>query len=144
MAENIDELDDSDVQYASVSDLDRVLDDIKKMKSEISGLYSLISEKNEAIEMLSRASIDLINIDMELVSNELYNAESRLNQVGTIEQFEYLREVEKTKGLNMAYSKSKIFLEEAGSEAKMVIPTLNLIKVTLEKISEKLKYAAEA
>lgn len=145
MADTTQDPEEFDIHdFVSIADYDRVLDDIKNIKREVSGLYDLISEKNEAIELLSRASIDLISIDMELISTELYNAESRLNQIGTVDQFDFLRDVEKTKGLNMAYNKSKIFLEEAGSEAKMVIPTLNLIKLTLEKVSEKLMYAAEA
>lgn len=125
-------------------DMGKVVDDIKNIKSEIKDLYDLVSEQNDVVEMLSRANIDLINIDMQLISTELYNAEMRLNSIATVEQFDFLRDVEKTTGLNMAYNKSKIFLEGAGSEAKMVIPTLNLIKLTLDKISEKLKYCAEA
>lgn len=125
-------------------DIGKVVDDIKNIKSEIKDLYDLVSEQNDVVEMLSRANIDLINIDMQLISTELYNAEMRLNSIATVEQFDFLRDVEKTTGLNMAYNKSKIFLEGAGSEAKMVIPTLNLIKLTLDKISEKLKYCAEA
>lgn len=125
-------------------DMGKVVDDIKNIKSEIKDLYDLVSEQNDVVEMLSRANIDLINIDMQLISTELYNAEMRLNSIATAEQFDFLRDVEKTTGLNMAYNKSKIFLEGAGSEAKMVIPTLNLIKLTLDKISEKLKYCAEA
>lgn len=125
-------------------DMGKVVDDIKNIKSEIKELYDLVSEQNDVVEMLSRANVDLINIDMQLISTELYNAEMRLNSIATVEQFDFLRDVEKTTGLNMAYNKSKIFLEGAGSEAKMVIPTLNLIKLTLDKISEKLKYCAEA
>ena len=142
MADEVDE--EQEVEAEPINDISALLEDIKKIKSDVSDLYDLISEKNDTIELLRVASIDYINIDMQLIADELYNSESRLSTIGTEEQFDILREVEKKIGVNMAYKKSKLFLEEAGSEAKLVIPTLNIIKLTLEKISEKLKYSAEA
>lgn len=113
-------------------------------KKNLADMNKALSEKDDVIEILTVANIDLINIDMELISIELHNAQTRLLKIGTVQQFDTLREIEKRKGINMAYNNSKIYLEDAGREANMVIPTLNIIKISLEKISEKLKYTAES
>lgn len=116
---------------------------LKDVYVEINDLNKLIGDKNEIIDILSAKNIDLINIDMELISNELHKGELKLNNIATVKQFERLNELEKTKGLNMAYQVSKLFLEHAGTEARLAIPTLNLIKISLDKISEKLKFIGD-
>lgn len=145
--DGIEEIIVDKVPEVTVEDLEYIRfefeDKLKLISYEITELNDLIEDKNEIIDILSAKNIDLINIDMELISNELYDSEIRLNNIATIKQFERLNELEKTKGLNMAYQVSKLFLEHAGTEARLAIPTLNLIKISLDKISEKLKFIGD-
>ena len=116
---------------------------LKALSKELKDLIAKVAEKDEIIKVLSTKNIDLINIDMELISNELHKSEVKLNNIATEKQFERLNELENTKGINMAYKVSRLYLEHAGTEAKLTIPTLNLIKISLEKISEKLRYVSD-
>ena len=118
---------------------------VKLIQEDIKSIHNKLAEKNDIIEILTVANTDLINIDMKAISQDLRAAEVRLNSIGTQRQFDILREIEQRKGgPHMAYQQCKRFLEESGKEAQMVTPTLNQIKLNLEKISEKLKYIAEA
>ena len=121
---------------------------IEELETKFSNLTTLVNEeiskRNEIIEILTISTVNLINIDMKAISHDLRDAEVRLNSIGTAEQFENIREIEKHKGPYMAYQQCKRYLEKASKEAQMSIPTLNLIKMNIEKISEKLKYIAEA
>ena len=121
---------------------------IEELETKFSNLTTLVNEeiskRNEIIEILTISTVNLINVDMKAISNDIRDAEVRLNSIGTAKQFENIREIEKHKGPHMAYQQCKRFLEEGSKEAQMSIPTLNLIKMNIEKISEKLKYIAEA
>ena len=146
--ENKDKDKDEDEKIeVCVEDLDEIREDfhtiVKSVSDELHELSTIVEEKNEIIDVLSRKNIDLINIDMEIISNELHKSEVKLNAIATIKQFERLNELEATNGMAMAYKVSKLYLEHAGMEARLTVPTLNLIKISLEKISEKLKYVAE-
>lgn len=112
-------------------------------KEDFKELKDKIEEKNKVINILSIEIIDLINIDMGLISEEIRKSKFNLNNIATIKQFERLNELENSKGINMAYKVSKLYLEDAGMQAKLAIPSLDLTNILLEKISEKLRYVNE-
>jgi hypothetical protein len=118
-------------------------EDMEILQNKLKEIMITVEKKDELIKVLSTKNIDLINMDLDLISNELRKSRVKLNNIATIRQFDRISELERTKGVNMAYKVSKLYLEDAGMEARLTIPTLNLIEISLEKISEKLRYAGD-
>lgn len=112
--------------------------------SQFKAMEKRFSELEDTITILSQANIDLILIEMHAIGNNLSYAEELLNNIGTLDQFNKLRDIEKMRGVNMAYTTSKHYLEIAGSDARGIKPTLKAIKNSMDKISKKLKYVNEA
>ena len=117
---------------------------VKLIQEDVKSIHNKLAEKNEIIELLTVANTDLINIDMKAISHDIRDAEVRLNSIATEKHWENLREVKKYQGIDMAYKLLERYYLEAGRNSQMTIPTHNQIKLNLEKISEKLKYIAEA
>lgn len=116
----------------------------KNIDLKFKNIEDKFSDLEDTITILSQANIDLILIEMHSIGTNLSYAEVLLDNIGTLDQFNKLRDIEKMKGVNMAYTTSKHYLEKAGSDARSIKPTLKAIKNSMDKISKKLKYINEA
>ena len=100
-------------------------------------------EKDGQIEALARANIELMLVDMQTIADDLNYVDELIDEIGTEEQFEKIYYEEKNRGLNMAYMAAKRFIEENGSNARQIKPITQALRLTLNRLNEKLKYTED-
>ena len=117
---------------------------IKSMNSEISLIKGTVIEKDEQIEVLTRANIDLILIDMQSLADDANDFKNTLESIGTEGQLNDIQSDEKNHGINMAYKRAMRYRADDRASAREGIPLLTAIMVTMNKFNEKIKYIEES
>lgn len=117
---------------------------IKELEKIVKDVITAMFSKDDKIEALTKANIELILIDMQTIADELNRADELTGDIGTEEQIENVQYEEKHRGANLALAAAKRHIEHDGSNAKKVEHIHEALRMDLNKLNERLKYISEA
>lgn len=117
---------------------------IKELEKIVKDIVTAMFRKDEQIEILTKANIELILIDMQTIADDLNRADELTGDTGTEEQIENIHYEKDHRGPNMALAAAIRCVEHDGSNAKKIEHVHEALGMALNKLNEKLKYIAEA
>lgn len=136
-----EKIDENDERTTRIEDI--ISEYVEKISQIEKDIKITISEKNDEINIITKANVEYILVDIETLTDDLNRVGDLTDDIGTEKQFENIRYEEKNRGINMALMAAKRHLEHAGSNAKKIEHVHDAIIITLNSLNEKLKYTEE-
>lgn len=136
-----DELKDKPSEQSIIEVLNNKID---LLEQDMKDVKNAIKEKDKDITLLTKATIDMLNIESLELASEVNDAIENLMKINTIEQAKAIREITKNRGLQMTVDAEAIYRSEAGVHAKTAISAMKAVLRNQNTIMEKFKYLSEA